>query len=91
MCHLRRYLELRKDTSPLYREILSKWLAVDRLHIRNHKLTKNGETTYCGRYCDPYSKHLKEVLEGLNTMVCEETFRWFSRFKVCLLNLLHVL
>ena len=84
MCHLRKYLDLRQTKNPLYEQILNKWLAVDRLHIRNHKLkVKNSNgLTYCGKYCDPYSDDLKRVLLGLNTMVCEETFRWFSRFKV---------
>ena len=65
MCHLRRYLELRRGTNKIYEHLLSAViLSCDRLHIRNHKLggPKPGvppeddkDLTYCGRFCNPYS------------------------------------
>ena len=40
--------------------------AVDKLHFRGHR------GAYCQKYCDPYK--IKE-LEGVNTPLCEQTFR----------------
>ena len=76
MCHLRKYLEKRRHTNPLYEEMLTKHLTVDKLHIKGHDLggSKKGvhprsaaDLTYCGRYCDPRTKEHAAVLEGGNT------------------------
>ena len=93
MCHLRKYLEKRRVHNPLYEKMLSKYLTVDKLHIKGHDLggAKKGvrpknpsHLTYCGMYCDPRTTEHKAVLEGGNTSSSEQTFRWFSRFKVLL-------
>ena len=82
MCHLRRYLEIRRHEDPVYERLLALHLVVDKMHILNHK-TRNddGKLTYCGKWCDPRSKRHREVLVGRNTEACEQTFRWFGRFR----------
>ena len=93
MCHLRKYLEKRRESNALYETMLSKYLTVDKLHSRGHDLggikkgvrPKNPESlTYCGRFCDPRTTEHAAVLRDGNTSSSEQTFRWFSRFKVLL-------
>ena len=89
MCHLKRYLQKRveeggRQANPWYVKMLSKLMCVDKLHIKNHKVVKNGKRTFCGRECDPRCEPFKSALEDQNTMSSEQTFRWFSRFKVLL-------
>ena len=79
-CHLRRFAELRQDCTPKAKIFWMKVgcrIVVDRFHFRNHKDTH----AYCKEHCDP-SKNLN--IEGANSEICEQSFRWFSRHKYSL-------
>ena len=74
MCHLNN-LKVAKKPLPLPGDLQYLWLDVtkiiDELHIKNHADKK------CIEKYNP-----KEVLsEDMNTMSCEQTFAWLSRFK----------
>lgn len=90
MCHLKRYLELKvqrggEHANPWYVKMLRKLMCCDQLHILDHKTrTKGGKLTYCGENCDPRREPFASALDGQNTESSEQTFRWFSRFKVLL-------
>lgn len=76
-CHLRRFAELRKDKNPRARsfwEKVGQFIFVDRFHWINHKKSH----VYCTVNCNPNSN---SRLDGANTEVCEQSFRWFSRHK----------
>ena len=89
MCHLKRYLQKKVErggahANPWYVKMLSMLMCVDKLHIKGHKVVKNGKRTFCGRECDPRRNPFKAALADQNTESSEQTFRWFSRFKVLL-------
>ena len=69
MCNLDNLRQARHPL-PLPKPYDEMWMlikkVIDRLHIRNHKRRK------C--HID-YSPHI-EQLEGINTMICEQTFAW---------------
>lgn len=74
MCHMDS-LKLAKDDLPLPKPFNEAWRliskVIDRLHLRNH--------------VDPKCKRLynadDKVPKQFNTMACEQTFVWASRFK----------
>lgn len=77
MCHLNN-LKVAKKPLPLPGDLQYLWLdvnkVIDSLHIHNHK-DERCKSTY-----DP-----SEVLtDGMNTMSCEQTFAWLSRYLSCL-------
>jgi hypothetical protein len=79
-CHMRRFSELRKDSTPKAKTFWNKVgcrIVVDRFHFRSHKDSHE----YCKQNCDP-SKNLNIV--GANTEICEQSFRWFARHKYSL-------
>ena len=47
-------------------------MKIDRLHIANHT------RQFCKKYMNP---HLGKELEGVNTVVCEQTFTHFNKYK----------
>lgn len=74
MCQLDS-LKASKEDLPLPPPFHSMWKSItkviDRLHLQNHKNPK------CKKHYNP-----DDVLPpGYNTMVAEQTFSWFSRFK----------
>ena len=73
MCHLNN-LKVSKKPLPLPGDLKHIWQDVtkiiDSLHLKNHKDPR------CQQY-DP--KHILEP--GMNTMSCEQTFAWLSRYK----------
>ena len=72
-CHLFKYIKRREDKCPQFKRLLEKiTLCCDRLHFRNHV------DPWCKQHMDPNS-HPK--LDGINTMVCEQKFKWLAQFK----------
>jgi len=74
-CHMRRFAELRKDSTPKANAFWYRVgcrIVVDRFHFRNHKDSHE----YCKEHCDP-SKNSN--IEGANSEICEQSFRWFAR------------
>lgn len=75
MCHLNN-LKVAKKPLPLPGDLQYLWLdikkIIDTLHIKNHVDPK------CQQYYNP-----DEVLQdtSMNTMSCEQTFAWLSRYK----------
>ena len=73
MCHLDN-LRVAKKALPLPGDLKFLWLdikkIIDTLHIRNRK---------CHQLYNP--NKLKEENPSYNTMSCEQTFAWISRFK----------
>ena len=64
MCHMRRYLELRKGEDAMFAWLLDNVvLLVDKMHIRGHKTRDDYDNllTYCGKYCDPRSRKHAQV------------------------------
>ena len=76
MCHLDNLRVARKPL-PLPGDLKFLWLdikkIIDTLHIHNHKDPK------CHQLYNP--DQLKEENPSYNTMSCEQTFAWISRFK----------
>lgn len=76
-CHLRRFAELRQnlteETQRFWDEV-GQFIVVDRYHFRNHKVTHK----YCQDHCNPANN---PSIEGANSQICEQSFRWLSRFK----------
>ena len=73
MCHLNN-LKVSKKPLPLPGNLKHIWMdvgkVIDSLHLKNHKDER------CQQY-DP-----KKIMEpGMNTMSCEQTFAWLSRYK----------
>ena len=58
--------KIEQDQSEMTKVFAGLKKAVDKLHFRGHR------GVYCQKYCDPFK--IKE-LEGVNTPVCEQTFR----------------
>lgn len=58
----------------MFWDAVGKLIIVDKYHFRNHK----EEHTYCRDHCDP---NKCDDLKGVNTQICEQSFRWLSRFK----------
>mmetsp|Transcript_29529 Transcript_29529/g.60372 ORF Transcript_29529/g.60372 Transcript_29529/m.60372 type:complete len:772 (+) Transcript_29529:124-2439(+) len=76
-CHLRRFVELRKDLFDMAKRFWDKVacrIVVDRFHWKNH--VKGHE--YCQEHCNPYEN---KDIEGANSEICEQSFRWFARHK----------
>ena len=75
MCHLNN-LKVAKEALPLPGDLKYIWLDVrkiiDSLHLRNHKDDR------CKSEYDPANV----LSEGMNTMSCEQTFAWLSRYVV---------
>jgi hypothetical protein len=66
-----------EDKNPRARsfwEKVGQFIFVDRFHWINHKKSH----VYCTVNCNPNSN---SRLDGANTEVCEQSFRWFSRHK----------
>ena len=76
MCHLDN-LKVAKKALPLPGHLTNLWLdikkIIDSLHIVNHNDRRCRETY------DPES--LKKEQPDMNTMCCEQTFAWLSRYK----------
>lgn len=76
-CNLRKFAE---NETRRGRSEIAKWfwnnvgmhIVVDRLHFRNHKKSH----AYCQKNCNPDSK---PELVGVNTEICEQSFKWFNR------------
>jgi hypothetical protein len=82
-CHLRKFSELRKDKTPqasAFWERVGKHIFVDRFHWKNHKDTH----VYCRQNCNPDKN---KRLDGANTEICEQSFRWFARHKYSINNM----
>ena len=85
MCHLNN-LKVAKKPLPMPGDLQYIWLdinkIIDSLHIKNHK------DPQCLKQYDP-SSLLTE--DGMNTMTCEQTFTWFSRYKkiLCAMPKIH--
>ena len=82
-CHLRKFSELRKDKTEkarLFWERVGSHVFVDRFHWENHKDTHK----YCMEMCNPSNNRR---IDGANTEICEQSFRWFSRHKYSLNNM----
>ena len=82
-CQLRRFSELRKDKTPQalsFWERIGRYIFVDRFHWRNHKDSHK----YCRDHCNPNNN---TRLEGANTEICEQSFRWFARHKYSINNM----
>ena len=83
MCHMDS-LRISKSNLPLPEpfneglQLISK--VIDRLHLRNHVVPK------CKHLYDPD----KKVPSTFNTMACEQTFIWASRFKKVVCAMPHV-
>jgi len=76
-CHLRRFAELRQDLNARAKAFwlrVGQFIFVDRFHWKNHKNTH----VYCTEHCNP-DKNRR--IDGANTEICEQSFRWFSRHK----------
>jgi hypothetical protein len=76
-CHLRRFAELRQDNNSRAKsfwERVGQFIFVDRFHWKNHK----GTHKYCSDHCNPGNNRR---IDGANTEICEQSFRWFSRHK----------
>ena len=73
-CKLEAYLKKRsiKDKSIRGGVLCNMTFVIDRLHIKNHT------NENCHKYNNPY---LFDDLININTVVCEETNFWLSRFK----------
>ena len=72
-CHLYKYLKKRESECPQFKRLLEKiTLCCDRLHFRNHV------DPWCKQHMDPNSH---PELDGINTMVCEQKFKWLAQFK----------
>ncbi|XP_065896620.1 uncharacterized protein [Dysidea avara] len=86
MCHID-CLHVARNPLPLPGNLSSLWLDVnkiiDSLHIKNHRDRKCHE-----KY---HPKSVKDHNEAYNTMSCEQTFAWISRFKkiVCSMGKRH--
>ena len=76
MCHVDN-LRVAKNPLPLPGDLSHLWLDVnkiiDSLHIKNHK------DKTCQKKYNP--SNLKDVNPDFNTMSCEQTFAWISRYK----------
>ena len=76
MCHLDN-LKVAKSELPLPGEIKFIWKdikkIIDTLHIKNH-VDKRCQEIYS-------PDNLKELNPNFNTMACEQTFAWLSRYK----------
>ena len=76
MCHLDN-LRVAKKVLPLPGDLKYLWLdikkIIDTLHTRNHKDRR------CHQLYNP--DELKQQNPTFNTMSCEQTFAWISRFK----------
>jgi len=82
-CHLRKFAELRKDKTPRAMSFwmrIGRFIFVDRFHWRNHKNTHK----YCQEFCNPNEN---DRLDGANTEICEQSFRWFARHKYSINNM----
>ena len=77
MCHVDNLRIARKPLESLPGDLKFIWLdikkIIDSLHIHNHK------DTQCHQRYNP--DQLKETNPYYNTMSCEQTFAWFSRYK----------
>ena len=76
-CHLRKFADLHKDVNDRARSFwdrVGQFIFVDRFHWRNHK----GSHKYCTDHCNP--DHNRRI-DGANTKICEQSFRWFARHK----------
>jgi len=76
-CHLRRFAEIRKNVNARalkFWERVGQFIFVDRFHWKNHK----GTHTYCTKHCNPGDNRR---IDGANTEICEQSFRWFARHK----------
>ena len=84
MCHMDG-LNIAKEDLPLPKPFNKAWKLVskviDRLHLRNHVDKK------CHELYNPDDK----IPKNFNTMACEQTFIWASRFKkvICALPQIH--
>ena len=83
MCHMDGLL-VSKDDLPLPCPFNESWKliskAIDRLHLRNHVDPK------CKKLYNPDDK----IPVGFNTMACEQTFIWASRYKKIICAMPHV-
>ena len=83
MCHLdnlrvsKRPLPLPGDLKYIWQDTFGK--IIDTLHIHNH-VDKECQVKYS-------PQELKENNEDFNTMVCEQTFAWLSRYKKILCSM----
>jgi hypothetical protein len=76
-CHLRKFSDLRKELNSRARSFwkrVGQFIFVDRFHWKNHK----GTHKYCTDNCNPENNRR---IDGANTEICEQSFRWFSRHK----------
>uniref|UniRef100_A0A6U3RUP3 Uncharacterized protein n=2 Tax=Octactis speculum TaxID=3111310 RepID=A0A6U3RUP3_9STRA len=76
-CHLRRFAELRQNLTQetkAFWEQHGRFIVVDRYHFRNHKKSHK----YCQDHCNP---NQVQSIDGANSQICEQSFRWLSRFK----------
>ena len=76
-CHLRKFADLRQDVNDRAKSFwdrVGQFIFVDRFHWKNHK----GSHKYCTDHCNP--DHNRRI-DGANTEICEQSFRWFARHK----------
>jgi hypothetical protein len=76
-CHLRRFAELRKEVSAIAMKfwiMVGFRIVIDRFHWKNHV---KGHL-YCQEHCNPSDN---KDIEGANSEICEQSFRWFARHK----------
>ena len=75
MCHINN-LKVARHPLPLPGDLQHIWLDVrkiiDELHIKNHVDPR------CQQY---HPQTIREALPEMNTMSCEQTFAWISRYK----------
>jgi hypothetical protein len=83
MCHVDN-LRISRNDLPLPRPYDKLWKCInkviDRLHLRNHVDQK------CHRVYNPDDK----IPKNFNTMACEQTFVWASRFKKVMCAMPHI-
>jgi hypothetical protein len=72
MCHLDRFIELRKDRNSFMAFLHTIKKYIDRFHLKNHQNEK------CKLKYDPDTEPL---LQGVNTEVCEQTNAWLKGFQ----------
>ena len=88
MCHLRRYLELRREEDSMFAWLLDHVvLLVDKMHIKGHKTRDDLDNllTYCGKHCDPRSKKHTQVSEcHMDSRVWQHEARHQNCFCSCI-------